>query len=208
MRTIGYIRVSSDLQDVEKNKADILHFVNDRCLGHVEWITETVSGTVDWRKRALGNVLLQLQPGDTIVTPEISRLARTLKGILEVVEYAKAHEIALHSIKGGWSINDSMESRIVLYMAGMFSEIERDLISQRTIEGLAAKKKAGVKLGRPKGPGKSKLDQFRPEIEALLANGSPKTFIAKRYNVNEITLYNWLRKHNIDAIPHWKRSAS
>ena len=50
----------------------------------------------------------------------------------------------------------------------MAAEIERDLISQRTKEALRAKKAQGVKLGRPKGPGKSKLDPYRPEIEALL----------------------------------------
>ena len=46
----------------------------------------------------------------------------------------------------------------------MIAEIERDLISERTKEGLQARKAAGLKLGRPKGPGKSKLDQHRGEI--------------------------------------------
>ena len=63
----------------------------------------------------------------------------------------------------------------------LFSEIERDLISARTKEALRARKAAGVKLGRPKGPGKSKLDPHRPEIEALLRNGSTLKFISERY---------------------------
>jgi DNA invertase Pin-like site-specific DNA recombinase len=71
----------------------------------------------------------------------------------------------------------------------------------RTVEALAARKAAGVKLGRPRGPGKSKLDQFRPEIVALLQNGSRKNFIAARYGVTEPTLYNWLQKHHIDDRP-------
>lgn len=66
----------------------------------------------------------------------------------------------------------------------MASEIERDLISKRTRESLASRKKAGVKLGRPKGPGKSKLDKYKPEIEALLNNDSTQKFIANRYQVN------------------------
>jgi len=80
----------------------------------------------------------------------------------------------------------------------MASKIERDLISQRTKEALLAKKKAGVRLGRPKGAGKSKLDQYQPEIEALLANESTKKFIAKRYNTTEANLSRWLKKHNIN----------
>ena len=64
----------------------------------------------------------------------------------------------------------------------MAAEIERDLISQRTKEALQFKKEQGMKLGRPKGVGKSKLDAFKPEIESLLANGSTQKFVALRYN--------------------------
>lgn len=65
----------------------------------------------------------------------------------------------------------------------------RDLISKRTKEALMAKKAAGVKLRRPKGSGKSKLDKYRPEIEALLANGSSQKFIANRYGTTETNLH-------------------
>ena len=82
-------------------------------------------------------------------------------------------------------------------MFAMISEIERDLISQRTKEGLRARKAAGVVLGRPKGPGKSKLDKHRIEIEALLKNGSTKTFIAKRYGTSVSNLHGWLKRQNI-----------
>ncbi|HEV8159457.1 MAG TPA: hypothetical protein VGP58_10525, partial [Pyrinomonadaceae bacterium] len=73
----------------------------------------------------------------------------------------------------------------------------RDLISQRTKEALRYKKEQGIKLGRPKGPGKSKLDRFRPEIEALLKNGSTQKFIAARYGTTEANLHNWLKKNNL-----------
>ena len=79
----------------------------------------------------------------------------------------------------------------------MASEIERDLISKRTKEALQTKKASGIKLGRPKGVGKSKLDIHKIEIEALLKNGSTKAFIAKRYNTTPANLFNWLKNNEI-----------
>jgi len=114
--------------------------------------------------------------------------------ILEIMKLANENDIAVHAVKGNWSLNGSMENKIVLTMFAMITEIERDLISERTKEGLRARKAAGVKLGRPKGPGKSKLDQHKEEIEALLANGSTKTFVAKRYGTSVPNLYNWLKR--------------
>jgi len=65
-----------------------------------------------------------------------------------------------------------MQSIVITMVFAMASEIERELILSRTKEALRDKKAQGIKLGRPKGTGKSKLDKFKPEIEALLANGS------------------------------------
>ena len=197
VRVIGYLRVSTIDQDTEKNKADVLHFANDRKLGPVEWIEEKVSGTKDWKKRKLGEVLETLREGDIIITPELSRLGRSTLQVLEVIKTAKEKGISVHAIKGGWSLNGSMESKVLLTVFAMVAEIERDLISARTKEGMAARKASGVKMGRPKGPGKSKLDKYRPEIEALLSNGSSKKFVSKRYDCTEATLYNWLDKNKI-----------
>jgi hypothetical protein len=64
---------------------------------------------------------------------------------------------------------------------------------------LRFKKAQGVTLGRPKGPGKSKLDAFRPEIESLLANGSTQKFVAQRYHTTEANLHHWLKKRGLKA---------
>lgn len=196
-RTIGYLRVSIADQDVEKNKSDILKLANDKRLGNVEWIAEKVTGTKNWRKRKFGKVFESLNAGDTIIVSELSRLGRSTLQILEIMKLARERDIAVHAVKGSWSLNGTMESKIVLNMFAMFAEIERDLISERTKEGLKAVKARGVKLGRPKGTGKSKLDAYREEIIALLSNGATKTFIAKRYKTSQPNLYNWIKKNQI-----------
>lgn len=199
-RTIGYLRVSTADQDLEKNKGDILKLNNEKNLGHVEWIEEKVSGTKDWKKRELGRVFATLKEGDAIIVSELSRLGRSTLQILEIMEQAKKKGIAVYAVKGGRSFDGSMESKIVLTMLAMIAEIERDLISERTKEGLRARKEAGVKLGRPKGPGKSKLDQHKEEIVALLNNGSTKTYVAKRYKCSVPNLFNWLKKNSYEII--------
>jgi DNA invertase Pin-like site-specific DNA recombinase len=203
-RVVGYLRVSTEEQDLEKFKTEILHYANRLRLGTVDWVEEKISGTVPWQKRQLGAILHQLQPGDTLITNEISRLARSLLQIIEVIEFCRNHGIAVHALKGGWVLNGDKEdiaTKVTLFTMAMISEVERDLISLRTAEALAAKKAAGVKLGRRKGPGKSRLDQYKPEIVSLLKNGSPKTFVAQRYDVDPATLYNWISKNQIDAAP-------
>lgn len=196
-QTIAYLRVSTTEQDLEKNKADILHLANEKGLGQVKWVEETVSGRVSWRKRAIANVLDELQRGDNLLVSELSRLGRSMLECMEILSVASQQGVHIYAVKGNWQLDDSIQSKIVAMAFAMAAEIERDLISQRTKEALAAKKRAGVKLGRPRGVGKSKLDKHRPEIEALLANGSTQKFIADRFDTTEANFSRWLKKHGL-----------
>lgn len=197
-QVIGYLRVSTQDQDLEKNKADILAFANERKLGNVDWVEEKVSGVKTWRKREISKAVDSLNAGDWLIVAELSRLGRSTLDILDILSELKRKDVNVYAVKGNWTLNGSIEAKVFLTMMALFSEIERDLISARTKEALKARKAAGVKLGRPKGPGKSKLDQFRPEIEALLKNGSTLKFISKRYGSSEANLLNWIKKNDID----------
>jgi DNA invertase Pin-like site-specific DNA recombinase len=197
-KTIGYLRVSTGKQENEKNKAAILQFANEKKLGHVRFAEETVSGTKDWRTRELGNVLESLKDGDTLIVSELSRLGRSMLSILEVLKLAQERGIKVYAVKGAWSLDNSIQSKMVSGIFAMLAEVERDLISIRTKEALQARKAAGVKLGRRPGPGRSKLDRFDPEIKALLSTGSTLKYIALRYGCAESTLKNWLAKRQID----------
>ena len=201
-KTVAYLRVSTVDQDLEKNKADILKLANDRNFGKVQFIEEKASGyKTGWKDRKVKKIIDGLKKGDRLIVPEMSRLGRSMLDILQLLSICKEKGIDVHAVKGNWSLNGTIESKIVMTIYAMAAEIERDLISQRTKEGLRAARAKGKMLGRPKGPGKSKLDKFRPEIEALLKDGSPKTFIANRYGTTPANLHNWLKKNKIDAKP-------
>ncbi len=165
---------------------------------------EKVSGKVAWRSRKIGPLLEELKKGDVILLSEFSRLGRSMLECMEIISIAMQKGIRIYTVKGAWQLDDSIQSKVMAMVFSMASEIERDLISKRTRESLAAKKLSGVKLGRPTGPGKSKLDQHRPEIEALLLNGSSQKYIADRYRITEATLSNWIKKNGIKK---YKRAA-
>lgn len=196
-RNIAYLRVSTLDQDLEKNKAGILHLANEKNLGQVEFVQEKVSGKVSWRNRKIGPILEELKKGDVILLSEFSRLGRSMLEVMEIISVAMQKGIRIYTVKWAWQLDDSIQSKVMAMVFAMASEIERDLISKRTKESLAAKKLSGIRLGRPTGPGKNKLDQFRPEIEALLLNGSSQKYIADRYRTTEATLSNWIKKNSI-----------
>ena len=196
-KTVAYLRVSTLDQDIGKNKADILHFANHRDLGKVHFVEEIVSGRKPWRERKIAQMLEELQSGDTLIVSELSRLGRSMLECMEILALATRNGIHVYSVKGSWQLDHSIQSKIIALAFSMAAEIERDLISQRTKEALRFKKEQGIQLGRPKGPGKSKLDSFRPEIESLLANGATQKFIAHRYHTTEANLHNWIKKHGL-----------
>ncbi len=197
IKTIGYLRVSTSDQEIEKNKSDILRLANHLNLGKVNFVEEIVSGKVSWKKRKIAEIIEEFKKGDTLIVSELSRLGRSMLECMEILAVSVEKGVRVYAVKGNWTLDNSIQSKIVAMAFSMASEIERDLISQRTKEALRYKKEQGIKLGRPKGPGKSKLDKFRPEIEALLKNGSTQKFIANRYGTTEANLHNWLKKNDI-----------
>ena len=195
--TIAYLRVSTNDQDLEKNKAAILGLANDKNLGQVQWVEETASGRISWKKRKIAVVIDELSAGDTLIVSELSRLGRSMLECMEILSIAFEREINIYAVKGNWQLDNSLQSKILAMAFTMAAEIERDLISQRTKEALAARKRSGKPIGRPKGSGKSKLDKHLAEIERLLGEGSTQKYIAARFNTSETNLSRWMKKHGL-----------
>mgnify|MGYP001492386814 CR=1 FL=1 len=193
-KTVAYLRVSTIDQDIEKDKASVLFMANDLKLGNVEFVEEKISGKIPWRKRKLAEVLENLKEGDTLIVSELSRLGRSMMECMEVLSIAATKGLKVYAVKGNWKLDDTLQSKIVAMAFSIASEIERDLISIRTKEALRHRKASGKPMGRPKGTGKSRLDPYKLEIEALLKNGTTKTFIARRYKVSKANLHQWLKK--------------
>ena len=195
MATKGFIRVSTLEQDTEKNKIDILQFANTHKLGNVDFIEEKFSGRISYKERKLGKLIDSMQAGDVLIVPELSRIARSITQILEVIKVTKDKGIALYSLKENFSNSEeSITATVTSTIFALVAQIERELVSLRTKEALHARKVAGMKLGRPVGKGKSKLDEHREDILKLISLNVPKTMIAKQYNTSIGNLYNFLNR--------------
>ncbi len=130
----------------------------------------------------------------------IKRMGRSVGEIITTVDTLVRKKIRFIAVKEGIRLNGSqdMRTKVMVTMFSLFAEIERDLISMRTKEGLAAAKASGKRLGRPKGVlGKSKLDGREDEIKRLLALGVSKASIAKITGVDRSTLYNFIKSRGL-----------
>jgi len=198
-KTIGYLRVSTVDQDTDKNQSDILKYANLHDFGKVTFVSEKVSGGKSWKSRKLFDVVQSLNENDILIVPELSRLGRSLSNILDVLNELSQKRVKVYSVKENFQLNgEDMQTKVLRTMLGLFAEIERDLISARTKEGLQFARSQGRIGGRPRGIGKSKLDEHETEIIALLKNGSQRKFIAKRYGISGAGLLHWLTKHNLN----------
>ncbi len=194
MKTFAYLRVSTLEQNTDKNKLDILKFAKDKQLGSVEFVEEQISGRANFKDRNLGKLLDKMHRGDVLIVPELSRLAKSVSQILEVIDITKQKGISLYAIKENFSNDEqSITATVTSTIFALVAQIERDLISLRTKEALQAKKATGTKLGRPKGRGKSKLDKDREDILKLVELKVPKTIIAKQYSTTVANLSRYLK---------------
>ncbi len=196
-KTYAYIRISTDKQDLENQRYSILEYANKKKLGSVEFIEETVSGKVSWKNRKLKDLIKQLQEGDNLIVAELSRLGRSMLEIMELLNILLSKGINIYVVKGNYELKDDIQSKVLAFAFGLASEIERELISQRTKEALARVKSEGKKIGRPKGSYSSKLDEKREYIEELLEKGVSIASIAKILGVHYQTMRNYIKRRKL-----------
>lgn len=188
----GYIRVSSDKQTVENQRFEINNFCEKQNLTINDWIEETISGTKNYSKRQLGQLLRKVSKDDIIICSELSRLGRNLFMIMEILNVCMTKECRVWTIKDNYRLGEDIQSKVLAFAFGLSAEIERNLISQRTKEALARKKAEGVVLGRPVGrktdETKYKLYSKKNLISELLKAGVSRRKIAKICKADRNTL--------------------
>jgi len=178
----GYARVSTRQQDLIR-QLDMLDKYN--C---TEILTEKMSGTKSNRPE-LVRLKDKIRPGDTVVVESFSRLGRSTKDLIELVEYFESKGVKLISIKESFDTT-TPHGKLMLTVFQAFSQFERDIIAQRTNEGLASARARGRNGGRPQVKDKN--------IEKALKLYNSKDYsiaeIVQMSGVSQATLYRYIQK--------------
>lgn len=191
----GYIRVSTDKQDCENQKLGIESKANTLGLCIDKYIEDAgISGTKEPEQRALGGVLRKLNQGDVIICSELSRLGRKMFMIMRILEHCMKIGARLYTVKDGYELGDTIQSKVLAFAFGLSAEIERNLIAQRTREAMAKLRIQGIKLGRPCGQKNTChiIDGHEDLILNMYSAGVSKRKIARAIRVSPPTISRFL----------------
>jgi DNA invertase Pin-like site-specific DNA recombinase len=185
MKTIAYIRTSSNTQDVKNQRHEILEYGHREGIHIDDFIEVTMSSRSSSRQRRIEELQERLQPGDMLLVTELSRLGRSTGEVILLINQLVAYGVIIVIIKQNLRLGEGvqdMTSKVMVTFLALFAEIERDFISARTKEALATKKAQGVVLGKPKGTIQASIyDKDRERIQELLLLGIPQTRIVENH---------------------------
>ena len=181
---IGYARVSTDSQELNRQQ-DLIHKH-----GVDKLFAEKMTGTK--RNRPQLNQLLEtVRQGDTVVIESLSRLGRSTKDLLNLMGEFKSKGVKVISLKEDID-TDSPTGQLILTVLSAISQFERDVIVQRTKEGIQSAKDRGIKFGRPKADVRA--------IEKVLALYDTHSYsyreISELTGVSVSTIYRYLKDSN------------
>ena len=196
-KTIGYIRVSTDKQDLDKQRHLLFEYAHNNGLNIDAFITVEMSSRKNTKERKIDKLMSTLLQDDVLLVAELSRLGRNMLETLNIINALVQKGIKIIFVRQPELSTNGPHGKLLLAIYSYFAEAERDFISIRTKQGLAAARAKGVKLGRPKGSRNKerKLDRFRDEIQQYQELGLPMSSILKIINrgLEEPVSYNSLR---------------
>lgn len=203
MAVFAYLRVSTEQQDTQNQRLEILTWANREGVQISDWMEREMSSRRSTRERGLDELLERLCAGDTLVVAELSRLGRSLGEVVHTVDQLTAARVGLVTLKERIRIPPNGErdlaSKVMVSTFALMAELERDLLSARTKAGLARARAEGKRLGRPKGAlGASRLDGREAEIRGFLAKGVSKASLARILDVSPPTLDRFIRSRRIE----------
>lgn len=175
---VGYARVSTKKQNLNR-QIDALEQAGCDVI-----FMEKETGTKRNRPE-LNRMLESLNEDDTVIFAELARASRSTKDLLELVDTINKKGASVKSLKESWLDTTTSAGKFMMTVFAGLAEFERDLISERTVEGLESARRRGNVGGRPK----KQSDQLDYAIELVEKGELSKMEICKVTGVSRATLY-------------------
>ena len=208
MATIGYIRVSTEEQDLFKQEHLLLKYAQEHSLQIDDFIKVEISSRRSSGERRIDELVDRLERGDILLVAELSRLGRDMVEVINLINgvqmiFVRQPELSTSGAHG----------KLLLAIYSYFAEAEREFISVRTKQGLAAARTQGKLLGRPKGTRNKNhpLDDHKDTIKRYLKLGLALNPIRQIINsqleesVSYAVVYYYVRQ-NPELLSLWKRA--
>ena len=184
---IGYARVSTQEQNLDRQLDNL------KAAGCERIYCEKMTGTKAHRPE-LDKMKEALRAGDVLVIDSFSRLSRSTKDLLETVEMLTDQGVNIISLKEQLDTTTAT-GKLMLTMLSALSQFERDIIAERTKDGLKAARARGRNGGRPK----AGTDKIRAAAMAAYdANTMTNKDIANQFGVSTATLSRWIAAHKAE----------
>jgi DNA invertase Pin-like site-specific DNA recombinase len=151
MQVIGYIRVSTEEQDLAKQEHLLLKYAQQQGMAIDDFIQVEISSRRNTRERRIDELLARLEPGDILLVAELSRLGRNMFEVIHLINQLSERGVKLVFVRQPELSTAGPHGKLLLAIYSYFAEAEREFISVRTKQGLAAARARGRQLGRPKG---------------------------------------------------------
>jgi DNA invertase Pin-like site-specific DNA recombinase len=175
---VGYARVSSSEQSLDRQIDSLLsNKVNKRNI-----YLEKSTGTKRDRPE-LNRMIGELEPQDIVVVSDLTRLSRSTKDLFEIAEQIRQKGADIKSLKESWLDTTTPQGKLMFTIFAGLSQFERDLISERTREGLKAAKARGRSGGRP-----SKRNEKGLAVELLYSSGMKISEIVRQTDLSRSTV--------------------
>ena len=181
---VGYIRVSTVEQHEDRQVKDLIEN------GKVSKVFIDKMSGKDTNRPQLKAMLDYVREGDTVVVSEYSRLARSTRDLIDIVETLKAKGVNVISMKENYD-NNTPQGRLILKIFMDIAEFERELMLQRQKEGIAIAKANGKYKGRQS---KQKPDDWESLKAMYMSRQITVSEIAKRCDVSRPIVYKWLKE--------------
>ena len=188
---LGYARVSTDGQNLDRQ----IDALTKAGVSRKHIYCEKMTGTKSDRPE-LNRLINDLETGDTVIIADLTRISRSTKDLLEIVGKIKIKGAYIKSLKDTWldtTSSNPYNDFLLTVMSGL-SQLERDLISQRTKEGLASAKARGRNGGRP-----SKQNEKAEMVMALYDSGMKIADIVRNTELSRSTVNRIIKNHSDKA---------